>query len=256
MGRIEMVLGPDAHWEVVRDRLSRVFGVGELRAGRARAARHRGDRRGRSSRDLGIRENRATFRVSARRADKRFPLTSPEIEREVGGRIKEARGWHVDLAQSGADHPRRGADRRGVLLLRQGARRRRAAGRRQRQGRLPAVGRHRFAGRGVADDAARLPRRCSSTSTATRSCRARRRRRRASWSRLLTRFQFRSRLFLVPFGEIQQQVVLAVPPPLRVVIYRRLMMRIAERDRARAIARRRSSPARWSARSRRRRSRT
>jgi thiamine biosynthesis protein ThiI len=33
---------------------------------------------------------------------------------------------------------------------------------------------------------------------------------------------------MVPFGEIQQQVVLAVAPPLRVVIYRRLMMRIAE----------------------------
>jgi len=48
-------------------------------------------------------------------------------------------------------------------------------------------------------------------------------------ARLLTRFQYRSRLFLVPFGEIQQQVVLAVAPPLRVVIYRRLMMRIAER---------------------------
>jgi tRNA uracil 4-sulfurtransferase len=32
----------------------------------------------------------------------------------------------------------------------------------------------------------------------------------------------------VPFGEIQQQVVLSVAPPLRVVIYRRLMMRIAE----------------------------
>ena len=45
--------------------------------------------------DLGDRTAR-TFRVSARRADKRFPLTSPEIEREVGGRIKEARGWHVD----------------------------------------------------------------------------------------------------------------------------------------------------------------
>ena len=37
------------------------------------------------------------FRVSARRADKRFPMTSPQIEREVGGRIKEARGWTVDL---------------------------------------------------------------------------------------------------------------------------------------------------------------
>ena len=45
---------------------------------------------------------------------------------------------------------------------------------------------------------------------------------------LLTQYQYESRLFLVPFGQIQQRVVLAVPPPLRVVIYRRLMMRIAE----------------------------
>jgi len=46
---------------------------------------------------------------------------------------------------------------------------------------------------------------------------------------LLTRRQHRSRLFLVPFGEIQQQVLLSVPAPMRVVVYRRLMLRIAER---------------------------
>jgi thiamine biosynthesis protein ThiI len=47
--------------------------------------------------------------------------------------------------------------------------------------------------------------------------------------RTLTRHQLRSRLSLVPFGALQQQVVVTVPPPLRVVIYRRLMVRIAER---------------------------
>src|SRR5690606_25653588 len=46
---------------------------------------------------------------------------------------------------------------------------------------------------------------------------------------ILTQWQQRSRLYLVAFGEIQQQVVLAVPGPMRVVVYRRLMMRIAER---------------------------
>ena len=102
----------------------------QLRARRPRAARRRRDRR-RDPAATSATRKPATFRVSARRADKRFPLTSPQIEREVGGRIKEARGWTVDLAQSGADDPRRGADRRGVLLLRQGARRRRAAGRRR-----------------------------------------------------------------------------------------------------------------------------
>jgi thiamine biosynthesis protein ThiI len=45
---------------------------------------------------------------------------------------------------------------------------------------------------------------------------------------LLTRWQQRSKLYLVPFGDVQQQVVLAVPPPMRVVVYRRLMLRIAE----------------------------
>src|SRR5215207_11483468 len=36
MGRIELVLGAEADWSVVRDRLSRVFGVGNFaKAGRA-----------------------------------------------------------------------------------------------------------------------------------------------------------------------------------------------------------------------------
>jgi thiamine biosynthesis protein ThiI len=56
---------------------------------------------------------------------------------------------------------------------------------------------------------------------------------------LLTRHQLQSRLVLVPFGELQQQVLLAVPAELRVVLYRRLMFRIAEhlarRWRARAL---------------------
>ena len=39
----------------------------------------------------------------------------------------------------------------------------------------------------------------------------------------------RSRLYTVRFGEIQQTIVLSAPAPLRVVLYRRMMMRIAER---------------------------
>jgi len=44
----------------------------------------------------------------------------------------------------------------------------------------------------------------------------------------LTQWQYFSRLVLVPFGEIQREVVLSVPPHARVVVYRRLMVRIAE----------------------------
>src|SRR5881396_2944976 len=44
----------------------------------------------------------------------------------------------------------------------------------------------------------------------------------------LTEWQYASRLFVVPFGEIQREIVLAVPGPARVVVYRRMMVRIAE----------------------------
>jgi len=43
----------------------------------------------------------------------------------------------------------------------------------------------------------------------------------------LTRHQYTARLFLVPFGEIQQQIVGAAPAPYRVVLYRRYMLRLA-----------------------------
>ena len=58
-------------------------------------------------------------------------------------------------------------------------------------------------------------------------------------TRLLTSYQLTSRLYLVAFADIQRQIVLSAPPPLRVVLYRRVMMRIAEllakRCRARAL---------------------
>ncbi len=57
-------------------------------------------------------------------------------------------------------------------------------------------------------------------------------------ARLLTRYQYHATLFLVPFGEIQQQIIGVAPPPDRVVLYRRCMLRIAE-----AIARQRDAQA-------------
>ena len=45
---------------------------------------------------------------------------------------------------------------------------------------------------------------------------------------LLTKFQFQSKLYLVPFAEVQQKIVQKAPQPLRIILYRRLMVRIAE----------------------------
>ncbi len=230
MGRIELGLDEQADWTLVRQRLSEVFGVANF----ARAGRAPLDVDAMALEilnDLGDRET-DTFRVSARRADKRFPLTSPEIEREVGGRIKEARGWRVDLSnpaltihvealtdeafyyygkEPGAGGLPAGTSGRVVCLLSGGIDSPVAAWRMMRRGcRVFFVHFHSYPilSRASQEKARELV-------------------------QVLTRFQYDSRLLLVPFGQIQQQVVLAVAPPLRVVIYRRLMMRIAE-----AIARR------------------
>jgi len=58
-------------------------------------------------------------------------------------------------------------------------------------------------------------------------------------ARILARFQYRVRLLLAPFGAVQQTIVASCPAPLRVVLYRRFMVRIAEelarRHRAKAL---------------------
>jgi thiamine biosynthesis protein ThiI len=38
-----------------------------------------------------------SFKIATRRADKSFPLTSPEINAEVGGHVQAITGWAVDL---------------------------------------------------------------------------------------------------------------------------------------------------------------
>jgi thiamine biosynthesis protein ThiI len=45
---------------------------------------------------------------------------------------------------------------------------------------------------------------------------------------ILARYQLRGRLLLVPFADVQREIVAYSPPPLRVILYRRFMIRIAE----------------------------
>jgi thiamine biosynthesis protein ThiI len=210
MGRIEVVPAPGTPWEAVRERLSTVFGIANF----ARAAR-------------------VPLDVDTIAAE--ILKTSPQIEREVGGRIKEARNWTVNLdnpeftiyvealtgeafysfgKERGPGGLPVGASGRVTCLLSGGIDSPVAAWRMLRRGcRVQFVHFHSYPilSRASQEKAREL-------------------------ARSLARFQFDSKLFLVPFGEIQQRVVLAVAPPLRVVIYRRLMIRIAER-----IARRQRS---------------
>src|SRR5437762_3640007 len=225
MGRIEIELGRDVSWSDIRERVGHVFGIANF-SHAGRGPHDFGDLASIIVADLGDRSP-ASFRVSVRRADKRFPLTSPQIEREVGGLIQEATGWRVDLG--------RPAFTIHIEMLPDGAFY--FFGKQPGAGGLPTGTGGRVAcllSGGIDSPVAayRMMRRgCSVLLVHFHSypilSRASHEKVREIAS-LLTKYQLRSRLLLVPFGELQQQVVLSVAPELRVVIYRRLMLRIAE----------------------------
>src|SRR5207247_1634331 len=157
--------------------------------------------------DLGNPEP-TSFRVSARRADKRLPYTSPQIEREVGGLIKQATGWRVSLDDPaltvhlemltdhafyyfgklpGAGGLPTGSGGRVACLLSGGIDSPVAAFRMMRRGcTVLLIHFHSYPilSRASQDKVREI-------------------------ARLLTRCQLRARLVLVPFGELQQKVVLA-----------------------------------------------
>lgn len=228
IGRILIRLGPegDAQWDEIASRLSRLPGIGNF----ARASSTPADvalladavARAATERTA------ASFRVTARRADKRFALSSPEIEREIGRRVQAATGWPVDLSRP-ALHIRVEvlagealyyfARERGVGGLPIGT-----------SGRVMCllsggidspVAAWRMIRRGCRADFVHFHSYPILSRTSQEKAR--------ELASILTRSQLRSRLYLVPFGGIQQQVVVTVPPAMRVVVYRRLMMRIAER---------------------------
>jgi tRNA uracil 4-sulfurtransferase len=225
MGRIEVVVGPSVAWETVRERISRVFGIANFsRAGRASA-----DLDELTGEILKALDGQAgpTFRVRARRADKRYPLTSPEIERRIGGAVHAAYGWRANL-----DHP--DVDIRVEILTSEAFY---FFGRERGAGGLPsgASGRVLCLLSGGIDSpvaAYRMMRRGCHVQfvhfhsypflpvTSQEKVR--------EIAALLARSQLQARLHIVAFGELQRQVVLTVPPALRVVVYRRLMLRIAE----------------------------
>ena len=224
-GRIEMVLGVETEWPLVRERVTKIFGVANF----ALARRVTGDLdavAGSILDDLADTQT-SSFRVKTRRTDKRYPLTSPQIDREIGGRIKTVKGWPVNLSLPdltiyvemltdstfyyfdkipGPGGLPSGVSGRVLCLQSGGIDSPVAAYRMMKRGcRVQFIHFHSY------------PILSKASQDKVREI-----------VMLLTKYQLHSRLFMVAFGEIQRQVVLRVPPPLRVVVYRRLMLRIAD----------------------------
>jgi tRNA uracil 4-sulfurtransferase len=227
IGRIEVVLGRDERLPEINERLCRVFGVANFSTA-TRVAPEVEAIAGAILSRLPPREAFRTFRVYVRRADQHFPIPSPDLARELGSRVWHARGWKVDLdhaelvirveiipgaaycyigREAGPGGLPTGTAGRVVALLSGGIDSPVAAWRMMKRGcHVTLVHFH------------------SAPFLSTTSQEKARR-----LAEILTRYQMRTRLYLVPFGELQRQVTLSVPGDLRVIVYRRMMLRIAQR---------------------------
>jgi thiamine biosynthesis protein ThiI len=235
-GRVGVEVPDETPWETARERISSVFGIANFSRTHAAAL------------DLpaleqavvaSLRERPFTsFRVTTRRSYKGFPMNSGAIDRALGAAVQKATGVRVSLEDPeitvfvevlrdrilysfercpGAGGFPVGSSGRVMALLSGGIDSPVAVWRLMKRGCIVVpVHFHAF------------PLQDHTTIDKV-----------TELARILTRYQFRTRLLLVPFAEAQQTIVASCPAPLRVVLYRRFIVRIAEalaeRNRAKAL---------------------
>ncbi|MGH2819897.1 MAG: tRNA uracil 4-sulfurtransferase ThiI [Actinomycetota bacterium] len=235
-GRVVVDFEPGALMDEAAERAARVFGIAYIGVGKR--VEQDLDHIAETALDLIREQPFESFAVRARRTHARFPMRSQEINVEVGQRIRDATGARVDLEHPDATafielfatacivYARRsngpgglpvGTSGRMLGLLSGGIDSPVAAWRMMRRG--AQVELVHFHGQPFTDP--------SSVRQA------------AELAESLTTYQLETTLHLVPLADAQREIVMNAPSDLRVVLYRRAMLRIAaalaaERD-AKAI---------------------
>lgn len=224
-GRIVLEVAPDAETGAIRERLADVFGIANysdaLRVPNAIEHIRAG------AWELVRRTDFGSFKIAARRGDKSFPLTSEEINRDVGAHVQALSRaqvklddpdltCHIEVSYQGAfiytgKMPGPGglpvgANERAVSLLSSGI--------------DSPVASYKTMKRGVRLSFVHFHSQPYTNRSSQRNT--------EELVRVLTRYQYRSTLYLVPFVEIQRRVMTHAPPGYRVILYRRAMLRIAE----------------------------
>lgn len=169
-----------------------------------------------------------TLKVETKRSDKTFPLTSPEISREVGGYLIQKTGAQADMYNpdlrfwinlshddtyiytdklKGIGGLPVGVSGKVLVMLSGGIDSPVAAWQMIKRG-AKAVFIHFYSY--PYTDKASLEKVID-------------------LARILSESNYRSVVYLVPFGDLQQIIVTKTPAPYRVLLYRRFMTRIAER---------------------------
>ena len=214
---------PDA---IVRERAAWLFGLQNFSVSRRVANEIDAIKRAALETAIASAASARTFRVTTRRTEKRFALNSMEIDRIVGAEVAARIGLKVNLDHpdceisieilpdgtyisdgklNGAGGLPVGVTGRGMVLLSGGIDSPVAAYRMMRRGlRLDFVHFHSYP--------------LVSSASREKAC---------DLAAHLTRYEARSTLLLAPFAEIQREIVARAPRPLRVILYRRFMLRIA-----------------------------
>jgi thiamine biosynthesis protein ThiI len=225
-GRLLVGLEGNASEVEVRSRLSRIFGIAWF--GEARIVRPEIDAIADAVWTAASGVEFASFRIDTRRPDKRFPMTSVEVNRIVGAFVQERSRARVDLDHAelvcrielvdgmavvsvdrfeGAGGLPTGTGGKVLVLLSGGIDSPVAAFRIARRGaRAVFVHFHSapHTNRESQEKAVRI-------------------------ARILAGYQLKSKVYMVPFVEIQKRIMVETPVETRVILYRRFMMRLAER---------------------------
>lgn len=234
-GRLIVRLPADSDWAEIRSRLTRVFGIANF------LACHRTERSleavGKEILPAIEGTSFRSFAVRTKRADKTFPVQSPEVSRVLGDIVRTQTGAAVDLTNPDLEIHVEITDRDAFLSTEkvEGARGLPLGS----SGRVVCllsggidspVAAHRMMQRGCAIEfvhfhGAPYQSRASRDKT-------------IDLLEVLNTWQPDARLHLVAFGDVQREIVSAAPRRFRVILYRRMMIRIAE-----AVARREQAAA-------------
>lgn len=225
-GRFVLKTSKHDKWEEIKERLSRVSGISSI----ARAYKGQADiEKVKKLLDDKFRfDSVKSFAVRVKRADKSYKMKSPEIERELGAFIYEKSKLKVDLTKpdvtiyvewlkshvivSWEKHPcirglPLGVSGTVACLLSGGIDSPVAVDMMMRRGCTPCfIHFHSF------------PFTDSASQEKVKEL-----------AQLLCKYRYKAKLFMVPFSDLQKEIVVSTPSPYRVILYRRFMIRIAEK---------------------------
>ena len=235
-GRILLPLNGDADVPEIKKRLGRVFGIAYF--GEAWASPQAVENLEANAWTLIEGRDFNSFRIDARRANKNFPHTSVEINQRVGGYVKERSGARVDLENADLTCWIEIVEKYALIYVE------RLAG----PGGLP-VG---TSGKVVVLLSGGIDSPVAAWKMIKRGCNLifvhfhsfpytnKESQEKAKLiAGLLSEYGLRSKLYLVPFAEIQRHIMVDTPLDTRVILYRRYMLRLAEqiaqRERARVL---------------------